>query len=90
MNEDVELHEFVKIKLKKEGCSHKHHIKLEMKVGEEYSENIKKYSDCYRLIDRENDKYREIIREHDTGKLIHSCEEPLSMHINHGTAKSKK
>lgn len=42
-----------------------------------------------RLIDRGDDKYFERVEDADTGELFHHNEEPLSSHIEHGTAKKK-
>lgn len=42
------------------------------------------------LIDRDNDKYREKISDYQTRETIHYCEEPLSQHFGHGSAKFKK
>ena len=43
-----------------------------------------------RFIDRENDQYKELVVDADTEEVIHSCEEPLSEHIWHGSAKKDK
>lgn len=40
-------------------------------------------------IDRENNRYREIIRDPDTGHVIHEVDEPLDEHRGHGCAKRK-
>lgn len=42
-----------------------------------------------RTIDRENDWYSEIIIDPRTGEVVHRCEEPLSAHRGHGSAKRK-
>ncbi len=42
-----------------------------------------------RIIDRENNKYREEITDPITGKVIRLCEEPLTEHQGRGSAKSK-
>ena len=41
------------------------------------------------VVDRENDRYIERVVDPETGKVIHVCEEPLSEHQGHGTAKKK-
>ena len=41
------------------------------------------------VIDRENDLYKEVVTDPDTGKIIHQCEEPLSEHVGHGSAKHR-
>jgi len=42
-----------------------------------------------RVIDRDNDLYKETVKNPKTGEVIHHCEEPLSQHKNHGSAKNK-
>lgn len=41
------------------------------------------------VIDRENDRYVERVVDPETGEIVHVCEEPLSEHQGHGTAKKK-
>ena len=41
-------------------------------------------------IDRDNDKYSESVVDPETNEIIHECNEPLSEHRGHGSAKSKK
>jgi hypothetical protein len=41
------------------------------------------------VIDRDNDRYLERVVDPETGAVIHECEEPLSQHQRHGTAKRK-
>lgn len=43
-----------------------------------------------RIVDRENDRYREKVTDYETGEVIHQCEESLSQHRGHGSAKAKK
>jgi len=43
-----------------------------------------------RVIDRENDQYKELVVNAETEDVIHSCEEPLSSHTGHGSAKKNK
>lgn len=40
-----------------------------------------------RPIDRSNVIYREEVIDPTTGRVIHHCEEPLSKHRGHGSAK---
>ena len=42
-----------------------------------------------RIIDRENDHYHEIVTDPLTGEIVHECEERLSDHKGHGSAKYK-
>lgn len=34
----------------------------------------------HRTIDRENDKYNEVVRKSDTEEIVHECYQPLSQH----------
>jgi hypothetical protein len=49
-----------------------------------------KWMHLERVVDRENDNYREVVKDPETGAIIHECEEPLSKHQGHGAAKHKK
>ena len=40
-------------------------------------------------IDRENDRYRKMIVNPETGEIIRQCDEPLSEHIGRGSDKPK-
>lgn len=42
-----------------------------------------------RIIDKDNDYYLETITDRVTGDIIYHCEEPLSKHRGHGSAKMK-
>jgi hypothetical protein len=42
-----------------------------------------------RVIDRARDWYRERVIDPRTGEVVHECEEPLSEHKGHGTAKRR-
>jgi len=56
----------------------------------EYSRSRGKVVHRQRVIDRDNDRYFEKVTDYETGDVIHHCEEPLSQHQGHGTAKPKK
>lgn len=58
--------------------------------GDEYSKSRHKYVDKTRIIDRENDKYVEIVKDKESNEIIHECQEHLTEHFGHGSAKFKK
>ena len=62
----------------------------EFKVGDDFHKKSKKWNHREMYIDRKNDEYEEIIKNKDTGEIIHECKEPLSQHVGHGSAKYKK
>ena len=43
-----------------------------------------------RLIDRKNNRYREVVKDMKTGDVIHEVDEPLSQHTGHGSAKPRE
>ncbi len=67
----------------------KRKIRWETFVGWERSNKLQKMVYKTRTIDRANDTYQEIVTDPKTGEIIHHCEEPLSEHFGHGTAKPK-
>lgn len=48
------------------------------------------YTDVTRIIDRENNLYKEVIKDSKTGRVIHCCIEFLDKHVGHGSAKNSK
>jgi hypothetical protein len=60
---------------------------LEVISGSERSANGK-WVNKERTIDKNNDQYTEVITD-ENGIVIHSCNEPLSVHQGHGNAKFK-
>ena len=58
-------------------------------AGREKRKSVGDFVSKERLIDRENDLYRETVVT-DSGEVIHNVEESLSKHRGHGSAKSKQ
>ena len=58
--------------------------------GHDLQKSTGKWMTKERIIDRQNDKYQEKVTDPETGAVIHHCEEPLSKHWGHGSAKHKK
>lgn len=63
---------------------------LEGKTGEDLHRRTGKWMLLERVIDRAKNLYREIVKDPDTGKVVHRCEEPLTQHRGHGSAKKKE
>jgi len=63
---------------------------IEGVVGSDLSIRLQKWMRLERVIDRENDHYKEVVTDPTTGDVIHQCDEPLSKHQGHGSAKFKK
>ena len=62
---------------------------LEIINGFEMSIIGKKLVKKFRLIDREHDIYQETITDSITNVIIHDCQEKLTDHTCHGSAKNK-
>jgi hypothetical protein len=87
INASVEFHDSLKFVLKssitgktvKEGIG-----------GDDLHRKSGKWVKKERLIDHEKDQYKEVVIDSETGAVIHHCEEPLSEHKDHGSAKRKR
>ncbi|MGD0856397.1 MAG: hypothetical protein ABSA18_11400 [Dehalococcoidia bacterium] len=60
---------------------------IEQVAGDNLHRKTGKWMKRSRVIDRENDSYKETITDPATGEIIHHCDEPLSKHIGHGDDK---
>ncbi|MFZ2149162.1 MAG: hypothetical protein WAV28_18275 [Sedimentisphaerales bacterium] len=63
---------------------------VEAKVGEEVYRKEGKWVDRAMRVDRDNNRYTETVIDRETREIIHHCDEPLSKHRGHDTAKGKK
>lgn len=89
---DLGLVDRAKIKLKDHinGKSKHNNIVTETNVGSIYSKDKGKNVSLMRCINRKDDLYHEKVVDPDTGETIHECDESLSEHVGHGSAKFKK
>lgn len=84
----MELREMFCYKIKDPAFNSKHNPRREFKSGDVLSADGK----CRhheRLIDKENDKYVEVVKDRATGEVVHQCKEPLTAHRGHGSAKPR-
>lgn len=77
-----------KIGLKQKRLGHKKPI-YESVSGDDLHRLTGQWNKLTREIDRENNLYKEVIINPDTGDTIRDCQESLTEHINRGSAKSK-
>jgi DNA-directed RNA polymerase subunit RPC12/RpoP len=63
---------------------------IEKVTGDDLHRKSNKWMRLERTIDRENNKYHEVVTDPSTGEITHECKEPLSKHRGHGAAKPKK
>ena len=67
------------------------HSELKYKaVGDTLHRILGRWMRLERVIDRENDAYKEIVTDPKTGYEIHKNEEPLSKHLGHGDDRKNK
>ena len=62
---------------------------IEQVHGADWHRDTRTWRHIDRIIDRENDKYYEVVKDPKTGEILHECQEPLSKHRDHGAAKHK-
>ena len=86
VHETLTLREKLGLKHKRPG--HKKAI-YESVSGEDLHRATGQWSQLTREIDRENDRYKEVIVNPQTGEVIRQVDEPLSDHTGRGTAKPK-
>jgi hypothetical protein len=86
-SEKVNMNEQLKGKSKVPGVNKP---RKEFIYGDEQYKKENKMVDKTRIIDRENDHYYEKVVDKETKEVIHLCDEPLSKHFGHGSAKNKK
>ena len=58
--------------------------------GDDIHRKTGKWMKLERIINRENDLYTEVVTDPTTGKIVYKCEEPLSQHKGHGSAKLRR
>ena len=75
------------IKLQRSGFRGKRRAAIELSSDEQLWRKGNKLVVVARLIDRDHDLYKKVIVDPETQQEIHRCEEPLSMHRGHGSAK---
>lgn len=63
---------------------------IESVSGDDLHRKTGKWMKLTRMIDRDNNQYKEEVKDPETGDTIHRCEEPLSDHMGHGSAKKPK
>ncbi|MBR3675876.1 MAG: hypothetical protein IKN71_01940 [Alphaproteobacteria bacterium] len=86
-NVPLNIRDRVKAKAKDDTLPSKKKVVFEYRQGFEESQSTESgYVQKERLIDHINDKYKEVVADED-GKVIHHCEESLSKHQGHGSAK---
>jgi len=87
IEERVEVHEMLQAEGRRQGVKK---FAFQDRSGDEFGVKLQRWLKKVRVIDRENDQYRETVWDPITGEVIYECEEPLSHHFGHGSAKKPR
>jgi hypothetical protein len=63
---------------------------IEVKLADEVYRKTGERTHREKIEDRENDRYQENVVSQATGAVLHECDEPLSDHQGHGSARKTK
>lgn len=85
----LEVKEFFDAKAKNTSLPSKNKLRLHIQAGDELHRKSEIWMKKERVIDKDRDHYREVIKN-SNNEVIHFCEEPLSKHMSHGSAKPKE
>lgn len=81
------IHDSVTVQVKNPSLPSKKKLRKKIISGAELCRKTGEYLDKYRLIDRDNNHYIETVKDPASGAVIHHCDESLSEHRGHGSAK---
>lgn len=88
ITETLTIHEQLKATTKKK-INGKNKITNIQKVGDSYFKKTGRWHSLVRVIDKVKDRYYELIKDKETGKVIMKKEGKLSDHQGYGSAKYK-
>ena len=77
------------VRVKRPSLPSKDKLRADAYARDEPSHKHGKTVRAEREIDRDTDTYRERITDIESGEVLHECDEPLSDHFGHGSAKGK-
>jgi DNA-directed RNA polymerase subunit RPC12/RpoP len=84
----IEFEEKVEIRDGLRGSAKKGNKKrIEFRSEPDLTRKTGKYAERYMLLDREHDEYAELVRDAETGDVLHKNREKLSAHTGHGDDK---
>ncbi len=89
-NAGLDIKESLAGKMKDISYNSKKNPRYEFFEGDDLRKSDSKWVKKSRIVDKNNDKYIEKVVDPETDEVVHHCEEPLSQHFGHGSAKFKK
>ena len=88
--DNIRAYDSLHARLKRPSLPSAKKLRWESFTGYEFSYDRQKMVRKIRMFDKDKDEYMERVTDIETGEIIHECVEPLSKHIQHGTAKKKQ
>ncbi|MEH0724848.1 hypothetical protein [Vibrio alginolyticus] len=85
----LSIHDNVRARVKDDSYPSKDKVRLDVFQGADERKRDGKMMEKTRIIDKDNDHYKEVVTDPETDTVVHQCEEPLSAHRGHGSAKKK-
>ena len=85
--ETIQFKQMLGMKIRNPSFTGRGHVRIEQLVGDDLHRKTWKWFKRERVIDRQNDRYFEKITDPETGQVVHHCDEPLTQHFGHGTAR---
>ncbi len=89
IQDSISIYDQLRSKLRREKDG-RNKVIHEQKVGMDYHKATHKWNFLARIIDRENNRYYELIKDGKTDETIKETKESLSEHQNHGYAQKQK
>lgn len=90
IQDKIKVRDQIRGKAKDDNFPGKRKIRREFIVGSETRACDGKWVHKERIIDKENNRYKETVIDEETGEIIHESDEPLEKHQGHGSAKFTK
>ena len=88
-DEPIQFKDSLRGKAKDPTRTGKDKLRKDFFTGDDLHRESGKWNKRERYIDKDADYYKEVVIDPESGKVIHHCEEPLSEHRDHGSAKKK-
>jgi len=89
LTDTIVAHDGHRAKAKRPSLPSAKRLRFDTYSGVEQSHKYGNLVRVHRTIDKDNDRYVEKVLDLQTGEVLHECDEPLSQHVNHGSAKPR-
>lgn len=89
ISDGIVVYDGHRVKAKRPSFPSDKKLRFDTYSGVEQSHEYDKLVRVQRTIDKDGDFYSEKVIDLNTGEVLHQCEEPLSQHTNHGSAKPR-